>query len=342
MVLEEVMATRKLRDSVSTVLSGRTEASLTGSAIDTPNSSPASSVIMSRKSSDYGHVTPVGKKSRQPSASSVKSSVSANRRLSGLPLAAGRKSISSSRLEALATPAHPPRSITPTRQRSTTPSLEKPRWNISTNMRDTIVGHHYIPLHVTEASPHRKSPTTPLKTLRSVSSHSAIPVRSPLSQNSALSPLAPLRPTSTLAHRPLASPMQSPTTPARGKSALARSTTPSSSQSHRTPTSGRKVTIAEEESDGTVTEESPVVRRATRPASALNSRRTSMLPTPKPRTPSGTSIPQIMTPSGRTHSRMGSTEDGRRSKLGLDAGRKSQLGMTSGRKSSLEERPRWR
>lgn len=347
-IMEEVAATRKLRDSVSTVLSSRTEASLTGSAIDTPNSSPASSVIMSRKSSEYGIVTPVGKKSRQPSTSSTKSSLSASRRLSSLPMATGRKSITTARLESLATPAHTPRSmsVTPTRQlRSATPSSDKPRWNGSTNMRDTLIGHHYKPIHAMEPSQHRKNPITPLRTLRSVSSQSAIPVRSPLSQASALSPLPSSRPSSTtpvpqsIARRPLASPIQSPSTPARGKSALATTTAPNSGLPYRTPTSGRRVTIAEEESDGTVTEESPVARRVTRPASALTSRRSSMLPTPKQRTPSGTTIPQINTPGGRTHSRMGSTDEGRRSKLGLESGRRSQA---SGRTSSMDDRPRWR
>lgn len=348
MIMEEVAATRKLRDSVSTVLSARTEASLTGSAIDTPNSSPASSVIMGCKSSEYGIVTPVGKNSRQPSASSTKSSLSASRRLSGLPMATGRKSITASRLEALAAPVHPPRSLsaTPTRQlRSATPSSDKPRWNVSTNMRDTVVGHHYKPMHVVEPSPHRKDPITPLRTLRSVSSHSAIPVRSPLSQTSALSPVPSMRPASTtpaqhtIPRRPVASPMQSPSTPARGKSALATHTTPNSGTSYRTPVSGRKVSIAEEENDSAATEESPMARRHSRPPSAYNNRRVSMLPTPKQRTPSGTNIPQINTPGGRTHSRMGSTEDGRRSTTGFESGRRSQA---SGRKSSLDDRPRWR
>ncbi|KAF2445911.1 KAR9-domain-containing protein [Karstenula rhodostoma CBS 690.94] len=352
MVIEELTATRKLRDSVSTVLSARTEASLTSSALDTPNSSPSSSVIMSRKSSDYGRITPVGKKSRQPSTSSTKSSLTASRRLSSLPMATGttgRKTISSSRLEALAAPVHPPRSMSAT----PTPPSEKPRWNYSTNMRDTVVGHNFRPLSLTTPSPHRNDPTTPLRNLRSASSHSAIPVRSPLSQASALSPISS-RPTSTtpahqaLGRRPMASPMQSPSTPARGSSAL--QTTPNTSlPSYRTPTSTRRVTIAAEESDGTATEESPMARRASRPASAMTSRRTSMLPTPKQRTTSGIIIPQITTPGGRTHSRLGSTEDGRRSNLGLDAGRKSSFAMTSGRKSSMdgrqsssEERPRWR
>ncbi|KAF9733029.1 hypothetical protein PMIN06_005410 [Paraphaeosphaeria minitans] len=358
MVIEELTATRKLRDSVSTVLSARTEASLTSSALDTPNSSPASSVIMSRKSSDYGRITPVGKTSRQPSTSSTKSSLTASRRLSSLPMATGtteRKTISSSRLEALAAPVHPPRSMstTPTRQLlSATPSSERPRWNSSTNMRDTVVGHNFRPLSLTTPSPHRKDPTTPLRSLMSVSTHSAIPVRSPLSQASALSPISS-RPASTtpaqqaIGRRPLASPMQPPSTPARGKSDL--QTTPNSSlSSYRTPNSARRITIAED-SGGTATEESPMARRASRPASAMTSRRTSMLPTPKQRTTSGTVVPQITTPGGRTHSRMGSTEDGRKSKLGLDAGHKSLLGLASGRKSSmdgrqssLDERPRWR
>ncbi|OSS49358.1 hypothetical protein B5807_05340 [Epicoccum nigrum] len=54
-ILDEVSASRKLRDSVSTVLSMRTDASL-----GTPGSSPASSVVMSRKSSDYGTRSPQG------------------------------------------------------------------------------------------------------------------------------------------------------------------------------------------------------------------------------------------------------------------------------------------
>lgn len=339
MILEEVPSPRKLRDSVSTVLSGRTEASLTSSALDTPNSSPASSVIISRKSSEYGRITPMGKTSRQPSASGTKPSLSASRRYSSLPMATnppGRKSITTARLETLATPVHPPRAMssTPTRSiRSTTPSSEKPRWNSSTNMRDTIVGHNFKPLSLTTPSPHKKVAPTPVRTLRSVSSHSAIPVRSPLSQTSALSPPPPSSTQQTIPRRPLASPMQSPATP---RSKQPTQTTPVSTLSFRTPSSARRATIAEEEreSDGTA-EESPVVRRTTRPASAMTSRRTSMLPTPKQRTPSSGNVPII---TMRSASRAGA-EEGRRSKMGMVG---VGVSVASGRKSSMEERPRWR
>ncbi|CAI6335041.1 unnamed protein product [Periconia digitata] len=348
-VLEEITTSHKLRDSVSTVLSSRTEISYGGSALDTPNSSPASSIIVSRKSLDNRSGTPSGRLSRQTIASSAKSNIPTNRRYSSLPMATGttpRKSLPPSRLETVS--PYPPRdsSSTPTWSlRSSTPSSErtpstKPRWNSSTNMRDTIVGHNYKPLSLTTPSPHRKAPPTPVRTLRSVSSHSAIPVRSPLGRSSALSPPPHNRPSSTTpaqqasARRPLASPMQSPSTPARHMSQV--QTTPgSSSLSTGTPSSSRRVQIAEPPREA----ESPVARRASRPASAMNSRRTSMLPTPKQRTPSGSNIPVITTPArassragSRAGSRMGMTEDGRRSKMG----------SASGRQSSLETRQPWR
>ncbi|KAF1949255.1 KAR9-domain-containing protein [Byssothecium circinans] len=267
MVLEEVNVTRKLRDSVSTVLSARTDASLGGSAFDTPNSSPASSVIVSRKSSEHRASTPSGRKSRQMSASSSKPSIPANRRYSSLPMATGtapRKSLTASRLDTVSS-AYPSRAMssTPTRSiRSSTPASEtasgKPRWNGSTNMRDTV----------------------------------------------------------------------SPSTPARNKV----STPGSSSLSVGTPTSSRRVQIAEPEGSGVGNEESPVTRRTTRPSSAMNSRRSSMLPTPKQRTTSGSSIPNTTTP-GRSTSRLSNIEEG---------GRKSKLGIASGRKSSLETRQMWR
>ncbi|KAF2240566.1 KAR9-domain-containing protein [Trematosphaeria pertusa] len=350
-LLEEVTSTRKLRDSVSTVLSARTEASLAGSTLDTPNSSPASSIIISRKSSDHGTITPVGKKARQPSASSSKPSIPANRRYSSLPTATStvsRKPLTASRLETVSS-ANPPRAMTstPTRSaRSSTPGSDtasaKPRWNGSTNMRDTVVGHNFKPLTLTTPSPHRKVPPTPVRSLRSVSSHSAIPVRSPLARTTALSPPPGGRPSSTTpaqqpkARRPLASPMQSPSTPARAK-ALTQST-PGSSVSVSTPASTRRVQIVEEDES----EESPIARRATRPSSAMNSRRSSMLPTPKQRTVSGSSIPSVATPGHRSSSRLGSIDEGRKSRSGMTTygnGRTSQMG---GRKSSLDEKSRWR
>ncbi|KAF2687603.1 karyogamy protein [Lentithecium fluviatile CBS 122367] len=353
LIVEELSSNRKLRDSVSTVLSSRTEASLAGSAFDTPNSSPASSIVMSRKSSEHSTITPARKKTRQPSASSSKPSFPASRRYSSLPMATStgpHKTLTASRLDALAS-AQPPRAMssTPTRSaRSSTPGSDtasaKPRWNASTNMRDTVVGHNFKPLTLTTPSPHRKE--TPAKTLRSVSSHSAIPVRSPLSRSSALSPPSSNRPASTTpaqqvtARRPLASPMQSPSTPARNRQTT--QTTPGSSS---LSASSRRVQIVEEEECEGSTEESPAARRASRPASALNSRRSSMLPTPK-HSASLSNIPAMATHGrstsrfgsidatpGRSTSRLGSIDEGRRSKLG---------GFSSGRKSSLEDKRPWR
>jgi hypothetical protein len=331
MVVEELTSNRKLRDSVSTVLSSRTEASLAGSAFDTPHSSPASSIVMSRKSSEHSTLTPARNKSRQPSASSSKPALQANRRYSSLPMAtaATPSKLTASRLDYLAT-AQPARAMTstPTRSvRSSTPSSEassaKPRWNSSTHMRDTVVGHNFKPLSLTTPSPHRKDASG--KTLRSVSSHSAIPVRSPLGRSPALSP-PPARPGSTVpgvqsgSRRPLASPMQSPSTPARKRSTA--QITPLSSLSTGTPNSARRVQILEADESGSTTEESPAARRASRPASAMAGRRSSMLPTPKP-----TSTP------GRSTSRLGSIDEGRRSRIG---------NPSSGRMSSLDDRRPWR
>jgi hypothetical protein len=339
MVLEEITTTRKLRDSVSTVLSARTEASLGGSAFDTPNSSPASSIIMSRrKSGEYRASTPSGRSSRQINTSSTKSSVPANRRYSSLPMAtssAPRKSLTASRLDTVSS-VSPSRAMssTPTRSlRSSTPvsesSSNKPRWNGSTNMRDTVVGHTYKPPSLTTPSPHHK-PQTPDRTLRTVSSSSALPVRSPLGRSSALLPSPTTRPPSrtlgqqAFVRRPLASPMQSPSTPGRNK-ALEQPTPGSPSLSTGTPTSSRRVQTAGPGGNATTNEESPVIRRTARPASAMNSRRSSLLPTPKQRTTSSSNIPTIAVP-GRTSSRLGNVDEGR----------------ASGRKSSLETRHPWR
>lgn len=323
-ILDDFTASRKLRDSVSTVVSARTEAS---SAVDTPNSSPASSVVMSRKGSDTGAIPYAGKKTRQSSASTAKPPVRDNRRYSSLPMSTPKGAhISSLPWDRYGTA--PSRSMIGTSTQSESPKTErpavKPRWNSSVNMRDTVVGHNFRLLTLTTPSPYRKgterSPSS-LRTQSSLGSTSNIPVRSPLSR-SALSPVPSIRPASTTpsqqARRPLASPMQSPATPAKGK--LPIQSTPRSS----TPASTRQASIAEAEEDAE--EQSPAARRAARPPSVMNSRRSSMLPAAKLRTSSTSS----MTPStpGRSTTRLGST-DGRASRV-------------SGRQSSAGDRPGWR
>lgn len=345
-ILDEFTASRKLRDSVSTVLSARTEAS---SAIDTPNSSPASSIVLSRKSSEQSRVTAAAKKPRQSSASSTKTPVRDNRRYSSVPLTTpNAPSISTLPWNRYA--SMEPRAMTSASLRSITPKSErpavKPRWNSSVNMRDTVVGHNFKPLSLTTPSPYRRGNETTPRSLSRMSSGSSIPVRSPLSRP-ALSPpptarpasttpshQAPRRPVSTTprrpasttpmaqSKRPLASPMQSPSTPAKGK--MPMRSTPRSS----TPASSRQAPIAEEDAEGddNAIEDSPIARRSTRAPSVMSSRRSSMLPTPKQRTASSSSI----TPStpGRSSSRLGST-DGRASRV-------------SGRQSSMGDRPTWK
>lgn len=341
-ILDEVPASRKLRDSVSTILSMRTEGS---SAFDTPSTSPASSVIMSRKSSDYGSITPAGRKSRQSSTSTTKSSVPTNRRYSSLPVVPGsvsRKSLPSTYLEPTiartmaSTPTRTTRTSTPATERPT----NKPKWNSSTNMRDTVVGHHHKPMSATP--------------LRSVSGQSSIPVRSALSRSSMLSPppsthSATLTPMKSSMRRPVASTLQGPATP------LKSPTFALSSPSTSPQGSSRRVIIADDNSIFP-TEESPIARRTARPASAMNSRRTSLLPTAKPRTTSANQLPMpASTTPARTSSRLGNTEEGRKSRAGDGrssriGGRQSSLGLTgrqsslgiSGRQSAAGERPAWR
>ncbi|KAH8727827.1 cortical protein KAR9-domain-containing protein, partial [Phaeosphaeriaceae sp. PMI808] len=332
-VLDDFTASRKLRDSVSTVLSARTEASLSNSALDTPNSSPASSVVMSRKGSEQSTRTTAGKKSRQSGASSQKPPLRDNRRYSSVPMSTPTNGAHISSLPWNRYATTPVRAVTSTQIRSTTPKTErpvvKPKWNTSVNMRDTVVGHNFKPLSLTTPSPYRKGTDQSLRTV----SQSSIPVKSPLSRSSVLSPPPSTRPASTTpgqqARRPLASPMQSPATPARGK--LPMRSTPRSS----TPASGRHSIITEDDGETTAIEESPAARRASRPVSVVNNRRTSILGTPKKRTTSTASL----TPStpGSSNGRLGGVDEGRQSRAG--DGRASRV---SGRQSSMGERLVWR
>lgn len=299
-----------LRDSISTILSA--DRSIASSAMDTPGSSPASSVIlMSRKSSEYGHLpsngmsTPgaTGRKSRQGSfASSTKTQLpmSMSRRHSSLPAKnygqayvspysqraiATQRSISSTMSEASTSPISPrfSNSSTPTpgnrpllRGSPSNGDLNKPRWNGSTNMRDTVVGHNYQPVSASTPSPLKPSTSTRpgLRTARS-----AIPVPSPLATStnrppSSLGSASTARPlsrsgaTSSASNRPpsrmslaAAQAAMSPTTPATNKLVAPR-VRPSGA--------------------GTgAGDETPSRPRMTRPASAAAGRRSSMLPAPR-------------------------------------------------------------
>ncbi|KAJ5292873.1 uncharacterized protein N7443_008826 [Penicillium atrosanguineum] len=146
--LEDVQIIRgqQLRDSISSIVTMDSPA--TGSVIDTPGSSPASSVIMGGN----GWKTPLGGSSRRESSAgsaSARSTMSKVRRFSGIPQAAatltGRKSsIPIPAGLASPTPSYASSSITPTpasRRLSRTPQPtstipNRPRWTNCTNLSE--------------------------------------------------------------------------------------------------------------------------------------------------------------------------------------------------------------
>ncbi|CAN9470654.1 unnamed protein product [Alternaria alternata] len=337
-ILDDFTRSRKLRDSVSTVL---TEASLPHSNLDTPGTSPASSVVMSRKSSGHGPaVTPANKKPRQSSVASSKLSAPSNRRYSSIPLGgesvASRKSTSSARLDF--TPSRAMSGTAASQARAKTPTerpVAKPRWTSDFyHMRDTVVGHNFKPSSLTTPSPFRKDTDSPDGSRKGSASRSSIPLRSPLSRSSTTAPPTSSRSASTTPGqqrltRSLASSTSSPVTPAKGKLPM-RSTPLSSPQvKSSTPASSRRVSTVAEDGRSPAKEESPAARRASRPPSVTASRRSSLLPTPKSRTTSASKVIET-TPPKRTSSRLDSLAESRTSS------------RVSGRQSSQGDRPVWR
>lgn len=173
--VEEIHTHRRshsqLRDSVSSIIS--TDRTTSG----TPGSSPASSV--------YG--TPTTKPhlngTNRRGSGITRPSSSLSKRYSSLPQPR-KTSISSARVSS-PSPSLSRSSATPTpssHSHLTPPASNKPRWNASANTNDLIVGHHYKTPDSTLA---RKAA---LRTPRSVSSQSSIPLRSPLSREASASP----------------------------------------------------------------------------------------------------------------------------------------------------------
>lgn len=191
-----VMKNRQLRDSVSTILSEhRSITSSTGTLLDTPGSSPASSVVLlSRHSSEHGATSPYDSKSRQGSFTS--STTARAKRFSSLPVAntpggprktpLSKSSSSNLRVSGASSrlyPPVPPRSVSRT-EVHTEARPSKPRWNSSTKTGDSPIGHNFTPLSATTPSPYRKQP--PLRNQRSFSSGlstTSTSVPSPLSRS---------------------------------------------------------------------------------------------------------------------------------------------------------------
>jgi hypothetical protein len=208
LALEEENAARhqQLRDSISSIIS--MDKSAATSAIDTPGSSPASSVVMSGGKGDPS--TPNGN-SRRGSATANRPGTR-SRYASMPPGSTGSSHLPrmNSTPRAVTTASHglpspsassngqtdTPRPSSRLQRPSATPVSNRPRWNSSPNTKDLLVGHNFKPLSQTTPSPYRKSPPNAIRTPRSASSYSGLPLPSPLSRETSSSP-APSVPSST-------------------------------------------------------------------------------------------------------------------------------------------------
>lgn len=227
-LLEEtpISKSQQLRDSISSIITMDSPA--TGSAIATPGSSPASSVIIGGNGTVRGSSTTpnVGSSSRRGSSvgSTARSTTTTStkaRRLSGLPqptsssssnLSVRKSSIPRASVSSIPSPTTtasqssvPTTTPTPatrvSRRPAPAPTSNKPRWNNSANTNDLDVGHNFKPLSITTPSPYRKEPPPP-RASRSVSSTSSLPVPSPLSRATSTSPAPGGRATSRTSSRP--------------------------------------------------------------------------------------------------------------------------------------------
>ncbi|MCJ1473333.1 hypothetical protein MMC13_001984 [Lambiella insularis] len=307
---------QQMRDSISSILSN--DISAIGSAFDTPNSSPASSVVMGPTSGKKTYTsTPETNIANRRSSSrmSIGSHTSTARRNITLPRnsSTSRTATSSSsdlRGRSLSTnatsSATPTPKARPKRPSPLAPSSDKPRWNSSPKIDHTEIRQKTPTL--TAPSPYGKS----VNSFRNSSSN--LSLRSPLYRESTASP-APSA--SSSIHNPrsrLASGASSSlavrtrrhTSPSPARSTQSGTETPRSRlqnghSASRFPSSNlsrRSVIFAEtslesslhEEEADQVGEDSPTVKpRLARPATAMadSGRRLSMLPVPKARAVSG-------------------------------------------------------
>ncbi|KAL4940819.1 hypothetical protein BDV06DRAFT_213145 [Aspergillus oleicola] len=158
--LEDIqeLRTQHLRDSISTVLTMDSPA--TGSLVDTPGSSPASSIVMTPANKS---TAPYGSSSRRGSSVGSAARTSTGRRVSGLPQLASNLSSRKSSIPKTTLTAPSPTPVTRKIQQPTlSPAmLNRPRWNGSTNTSDLDVGHKH-----NGWSPSFRKSTTPSRSAR--------------------------------------------------------------------------------------------------------------------------------------------------------------------------------
>ncbi|KAL8666833.1 MAG: hypothetical protein Q9202_001073 [Teloschistes flavicans] len=309
---------QQLRDSVSTIVS--IDRSAPGSAVDTPGSSPASSVMGTPNGKFDGLPPGMSGASRRSSLVSRSTSrPNSSRRVLTLPSNTGStqvprktpvsRSLSHDSWSRGASPSPSPYSrnpsATPTpgsgpRRPSLTPSVDKPRWNSSPKIEHHDYRSAKLPAHLTSSSGRRSS-----LSFRSPSSmgspyNSGLPLPSPLGRANTSSPVPQAAP-STLPHRPRFSsgtqsslgyrappnPMTPSTIPRSPLSRQASFTQTPSSSYPPLPSSTESATFAAE-APTTLLESpeqpSPSKRavKSSRPTTAMaNSRRISLLPQPK-------------------------------------------------------------
>ena len=306
-----IRKSQQLRDSISSIVSN--DISVAGSVMDTPNSSPASSIVMGPSNGKKTlTATPEmnGPSRRNSTITSISSHPSTARRNISLQ----RNSTMSFSGKA-SSPDIRGRSVSSTTPSSTTPTpssrpkrpspltSDKPRWNSSPKIDHSDFGHSYKSPSLTAPPPYSKN------RLSYRCSSSNLPLPSPLSREHSASPAPSFhnsrsRLTSGTASS-LAVRTRRHTSPSPARSVNVNTETPRA-RPHGQATvrklplsnlSRRSVIFTESSAESLLQEVNedagevgPTVRpKLTRPATAMagSSRRSSMLPVPKARAVSG-------------------------------------------------------
>jgi len=313
---------QQLRDSLSSIIS--MDRSAAGSGLDTPRSSPASSVVVTPTTGNKADPSTAGANGNSRRGSFMSSTTSrpnTGKRYFSMPPGSlgssniprktptSRSSASSFQGNRVASPSTGLKNgiSTPTpagrNERPTVTANDgRPRWTSSGNMNGTVLGHNFKPLTLTTPSPHRRT-STPMLTPHSNSSKSSIPLPSPLGRENSASP-APHSPALPRSRKP--SGAQSSLVFGDGKPSPSPAHTPRESFDATRPKLTNKVATSYffskgrrqgvmlhhgEPSELSKQEDEPspsTTSNATRPATAMASgRRSSMLPQPKARAASG-------------------------------------------------------